>query len=251
MKTGIAIVIGAALISLAIFGSILALPKLRINWGRVSISSDSSVTVSGEAHGQLKSQIANFTAGVSATNKDKQTAVNEVNTKMATLTQAVKAFGIPEADIKTQSASVYQIQDGYYQDGTYHPRKGDWQASNDINITLRDLNRASELTDLLNTSGATNVYGPNFSVDDTNQIEMDLSQKAMLNARQKAEALAQASGKTVGDVITISETGSVSPIRPMYDMAASVGKGGGPVPAPIEPGSTEISKSLTVTFELK
>jgi hypothetical protein len=250
MKTGIALIIGALIIAASVIGSILLLPKLRINWGRVSIASDSSVTVSGEAHGQLKSQIAGFSAGVSATNKEKQTAVNEVNTKMDQLTQAVKVFGIPDTDIKTQSISVYQQEEGYYQNGTYHTRKGDWRASNDISVTLRDLTRASGLADLLTGSGATNVYGPNFSVDDTNQIEIDLSQKAMLNARQKAEALAQAGGKTLGEVLTISESVSVSPIRPMYELAVKSSIGGA-VPAPIEPGSTEISKALTVTFELK
>jgi uncharacterized protein len=250
MKTGLAIIVSGLIISLAILGSVLLLPKLNLNWGKISLGNDSTVTVTGEAHGQVKSQIATFNAGVSSTNQDKQTAVNEVNTKMDQLTQSVKTFGIPETDIKTQSISVYQMNDGYYQNGRYQTRKGDWQASNNISITLRDLTRASELTDLLTSSGATNVYGPSFAVDDTNQMEIDLSQKAMLNARSKADALAAASGKTIGDVVTISETGSVSQIRPMYAMEDKVAMGGA-VPAPIEPGSSEVSKSLTVTFELK
>lgn len=215
-----------------------------INWGRISVLPAATITVTGEAQLDKKSQLASFSAGVTAYNDDKQKAVDEVNTKMEKIIAAVKAFGIAEADIKTQSVSVNQnaVELQRYPTTT---KPGQWIANNTIEIKLRDVGKTSTLTDLLNSSGATQVYGPSFGLDSADKSsEGELLKKAIDNAQEKAEVVAQASGKRLGPIITVSESGG----RGIYP-AAALEKAD--TSAPIEPGTQTTSKSVTVVFELK
>ena len=215
-------------------------PWSRINWGRIIWQQAEVVTVNGEARSQEKNQLANYSAGVMAQNMDKNAAITEVNTKMEDLIKSVKDFGIKEADIKTQSLSYYQEPKG-------GQNPGQWQVNNTIEIILRDIGRSSDLADLLAKSGANSVYGPNFMMDDTNEAEKGLYDAAIKDAKDKAESIARASGRTLGKILSVSDGAAGSNV--IYPMSARDGAGGGGMS--VEPGSTTVYKNLTVTFELK
>ncbi|HWA51740.1 MAG TPA: SIMPL domain-containing protein [Patescibacteria group bacterium] len=225
------------------------LPISRINWGKISIQPAGTITVTGTAQEDVTNQVATFNATVTATNADKQTAVNKVNTQMTALLAALKNFGIADADITTQSVNTYQnqAQTLIYPVPPQQTNNNDWTASNSISITLRDVSKASSLTDLLNNSGATNVYGPNLSVDQNTNTDSDLLTKAVADAKTKAQNIAKASGQTLGKIITLNEDGTSSPISPLF---ATKDQSASSVPAPIQPGTTTMSKSVTVTWEL-
>jgi len=223
------------------------IPWQNINWGKIEMMPASSITVIGEAKTIQKNQIAQYTAGVSTVNDDKQTAINEVNNKTAALIGAVKNFGVAEEDIKTANLSVYQSEESYWEDGRQKSRKGQWRVSNSITIKLREVDEASALTDVLSQSGATNIYGPNFQMEDTEGAEIGLLGEAIKNAKEKAEKIAAESGKKLGEVISVNEGGSTSYPMPMIAYSERGGGGG----APVEPGSGTIYKSVTVIFELK
>lgn len=218
----------------------LLLPWEHINWGKISILPASTITVTGEAKQALASQIARFSASVTVNNPDKQTALNQVNGSMEKIIKSIKDFGISAQDIQTQQVSVYQTKERDLS------TQDVWQASNSISIILRDTAKASDLTDLLQSSEATNVYGPNYSLDDTVQAQTDLLSKAIDNAREKAGKIAVASGRKLGQVLTVSEGGTVMP-GPVF-RSISVAE---TASVPVEPGTETVYKSVTVTFELK
>ena len=234
------IILAAVVVGLGIY----FVPQM--NWGRVTMQPGEIITVTGEAKKIQKNQIASFTAGVESVNDKKDVAVKEVNDKVTALIEAVKNFGIKAQDIKTQNSSTYQSEEMYWDNGVQKSRKGQWRVSNSIEIVLREVDKTSALTDLLNASGANNVFGPNFQTDDNNKVESDLYEEAMKNAKEKALVMARASGRNLGKVMSVNEGGSVSNFPIMY--AAKDGMGGG---APIEPGSSTVTKSVTVVFELK
>jgi len=215
-------------------------PWNKVNWGKVVFQPSEIVTVIGEAKSQEKNQKASFSAGVMVQNMDKNTAITEVNTKMESLIKAVKDFGIKDADIKTQNLSYYQEPKGGQNPGM-------WQVNNSVEIVLREIDKANALTDLISSSGANNVYGPNFSMEDTNQAGKDLYDMAIKDAKEKAESIAVASGRKLGKVLSVNDGGTTSNVYPMA-LRADSAMGGGAVS---EPGSTTVYKSLTVVFELK
>lgn len=211
----------------------LAFPLLLIfgSWFTPWSHPQGTITVSGQSKQQVSNQTAHFSVNVTQTNKDKQTAVESVNGAMDKIIEAVKDFGINEKDITTQNVSVNEVR---------RPEK-QWQASNSLAITLRDVNKASALTDLLQGFPLAQVSGPSFSVDDSRQAETELLTQAVEDAREKAAQVAQASGRKLGKVLTVNE-GNVSQPWPVREMAVS---------APVEPGSSQMTKTVTVVFELK
>jgi len=230
--------------------ALFILPFRKIEWGKFRWLQSETVTVTGEAKTTQKNQIASFNAGVNVIKEKKEEAVAEANQKMDALIKAVKDFGIPEKDIETQNMSVYQQQEQIYS-GVRTPttnKASQWVVNNSIAITLRDTNKVNDLANLLNTSGANNVYGPNFRMDDTNEIEKTLYNEAIEDAKEKATLIAKASGRKLGKVVTVNDNGVSGSVYPVYALKSSAdsGMGGGAV---AEPGSATINKSMTVVFE--
>ena len=204
------------------------------------------ITVTGEAQQQIDNQIARFNVSVSQTDKTKQTAVEAVNVEMDKIIKAVKAFGIESNDLTTQNVSVYEVDIPEAEILIYPPRprsgEKEWQASNSLEIVLRDVDKASTLTDLLQGFKLAQVFGPSFSLEDYSQVSADLLTQAVKDAKEKAEKIAQASGRKLGKVLTVSEGGNGQP-WPVREMAVTS--------APVEPGSSQTSKTVTVVFELR
>ncbi|KKT53808.1 MAG: outer membrane protein [Candidatus Collierbacteria bacterium GW2011_GWB2_45_17] len=211
------------------------------------MSPERTVTVTGYAESKEKNQIANYSAGVNAVKDSKDEAVKEVNDKIKAITEAVKDFGVDPSDIQTQSMSVYQRQESYYDNGVQKSKPGQWDVNNTITVTLRNVNRASAMADLLTKSGATNVYGPNFQLDTSKKAEDSLMTEAIADAKIKAEAMAVASGTGLDKVISVSEGSAGGVSYPLYAMDGRGGGGG----VAVEPGSTKISKTVTVVWSLK
>lgn len=231
---------------LVVLGVLYFFPWGDITWGRVVMKDERTITVSGYAESEEKNQIANFSAGVTVVNDDKDKAVSEVNKKMEALLKAVKDLGIAESDIQTQSINVYQNQE-IVREGGSRTKPGQWNASNTISIILRDVDKAGALTDVLTQSGATNIYGPNFQLDTSKKAGDDLLAAAVADSRAKADMMAAASGAKVGGVVSIFEGGqsSVYPVPMMAREAKDV------MSAPVEVGSTKITKSVTVVWSLR
>lgn len=161
--------------------------------------------------------------------------------------KSLQTFGIPAEDIQTSNMSVYQNKDTYYENDRQKTRPGQWQVSNSVNIKLRDIDRAEELSTLLVESGLNNISGSNFMMDESNQASNELTAKAVDNARTKAEALAKSQGLMLGEVISITD-GVAMQIAPISSREFSgLGGGGG---GPVAPGSSSVSTSVVVTFEL-
>lgn len=235
---------GGLLICFVLFAGAYLIPWQGVDWGKLELLPARTITVVGEAITRERSQMATFTAGVTVVNDSKEVAIDEVNSKVTALIASVKNFGIQSDDIKTQNLSVYQDMETYYEEGREKTRPGQWRVSNSIEIKLHDVDRASALSDLLARSGATHVNGPNFSLEEGQSAEDNLLDEAINNAREKAEIIASSSEGKLGRIISVTE-GYQS--EPSYRYFGEAGGGG----APMEPGTAQVGKVVTVIFELK
>jgi len=234
---------GIILFVLAIVGAFL-LPWRSVNWGTFAWRPASSVTVIGEAKQEEQNKRANFTAGINVIKDKKEDATTEANTKITAIIDAVKNFGIKPEDIQTQNLSIYQEEETYTEGGKQKRRPGQWRVSNSVDITLRDVQKAGALAEVLSKAGANSVYGPNFTLEDNPESRNALLSTAVADARKKAEILAKAAGKTLGTIITLSE-GTTGQEQTMQFEGAGIGGG-----ADLQPGSETVRKSVTVTFSL-
>lgn len=245
--------ISTVLVLLLIGGFALVFPWRMVSWGKVQLEQPNVISVSGYAESSRSNQMATFSATVSATNANKQAAIDKVNADITDLISKLKAAGIPSENIKTQSLSVYQNENPYSSAVDANGvRSKDWVASNSIEIKFefKDQGSVEQITNLLASSGATNIWGPNFAVNTKNTME---EQKALLDAaikdaRDKAQIIANSSGRHLGRIVTVNEGGTNYGGMPMYDRAMGMGGGGNGV---TEPGTSNISQTVTVVFELK
>ncbi len=216
---------------LLVLGALYFFPWGDITWGKIVMKNEGVVTVTGYAESDEKNQLAEFSAGVNAINDKKEVAVNEVNTKMDALIKAVKAFGVAEADIQTQQLNVYQMQERETQPGIMMPDYGGGKVK-------------------LGQWSASNLYGPNFRLDTSKKAGDALLGLAVADARTKAEQMAAASGAKLGRVVSIVESGSSTPVYPMMYRAESA-KADISAPAPVEAGTSKVSKTVTVVWSLR
>lgn len=230
-----------------------------LNWGRLELGQPSTITVTGQADDLTANQIATFTAGITATDVDRETAVELANTQMTSLIEQIKQFGIPQADIKTENLSVYEYTEPdkgimpMTTEPMYYPApdvagEKKWQASNSVTVTLRDLARVTELATLLTNAGSATVSGPNLTTDDTTDLDRALLQQAMQDAREKAVMLLEGTGQKVTRIVNVYENDYATPYLYRESMPAAMGVDQSVTP--IEPGSQTIYKSVTVVFEI-
>ena len=231
---------------LIVLAILFFVPWQSMGWGRMGWMQVKTITVVGSAQSQVSNEVAEFYAGVEAYGDDKETVVEQVNSEAARIVAALKEFGIPEADIKTQNISTYQQQESYYDSsGSQKYRPGQWSANNSVQIILRDITQVDALSSLLNSTGATNVYGPNFRLDEPAGAGGLLLSEALDDARAKAEELVEAQGLRLGKILSVTEGYADNNLYPLMRDQAGAGGGG------MMPGSSSVNGTVTVVYEIK
>jgi len=124
--------------------------------------------------------------------------------------------------------------------------------SQSINVKVRDFNKIGDIMGGIVTNGSNEVGSLSFTIDDPTKIQDEARTKAISKARLKAEAIASAGGFSVGRLLGIQE-GFQYPIYSASPMMKGLGGGNDSVSvAPIiQPGSQEISVTVTLQYEIK
>jgi uncharacterized protein len=206
-----------------------------------------TLSVSGNGTVYLAPDIAYIYIGVHSEDPAIATAVSNNNTQAQALVDALKNAGVAEADIQTSNFNVYLNQT--YDKQTGQSTGSDYAVDNTVNITVRELTKLGSLLNTAVSAGANNISGITFDVADKTTAMAQARQKAMENAASLASELAQTAGATLGEIQNISYS-DVSPSPYSYGM----GGGGASAPnasVPIQPGKTEISVTVSVTYTLK
>ncbi len=215
-----------------------------------SVSTPRGITVVGTGKASGQPDVAHVTVGIETQGSSLQTAVDENKTKMAALLDALKAQGLAEKDIRTSNYSVYTERVASPAVGAEKPVSTDqmiYHVTNQVDVTVRDVSKLGDVLDKAVAAGANNIYGVNFSVEDTAQLEADARAKAVADAKARATDLAKLNGVALGDVISVSEVIGGGPM-PLMSSAAGLGGGGG---TPVQPGELEMTISLQVTYAIK
>ena len=162
---------------------------------------------------------------------------------MQRIINALKAFGIDARDIQTQQVSVYAQYANSVLDG--------YTASNSVTVKVRDIDKAGAVIDLAVDAGATNVYGPSMFRTDRQLQARNAIRAAVSDARAKAQAVAAASGATVGRVVAVIENGAIpAPVSGTTTRHHHDGQYGRrvTVPTPVQPGEQSMAVTVSATF---
>jgi uncharacterized protein YggE len=201
-----------------------------------------SVTGTGEAVGAP--DIARISLGVNITSTSIAMAMDESNSVMEAITEALVELGVEAEDIQTSNFSIWP-EDRFERALGETLAERSYRVENTVTVKVRDLSILAQVIEAALENGANNLYGLDFSVEDSSELAADARALAVADARAKAEQLAEELGVTLGEARIVSEQfGSVS-VR--AESARPMGGGGGPA---ISEGSISVSVQVDVTFDM-
>lgn len=204
-------------------------------------------TVVGEGKVTLEPDIARVTIGVETVTPTVQEATEQNRATVEAVLAALVEQDIAEEDIQTSGFSVYAERFG--PEGPLEEGDVRYRVSNNVSVTIRDLERVGEILDAAIEAGANNIYGVEFALDDPGVAESDARAAAIEDARAKAEELAQLTGIPLGEIISVSEIvgmGGGYYAGNFAEQARAFGGGG----TPITPGQLDLVMQLQVIFAI-
>jgi uncharacterized protein YggE len=234
-----------ALVALAIAVGSIALVGMRpqTTVAQSNVVPIRQITVVGQGDASGTPDTASVQIGVQSEAATSREALTDNNGKMAALIAKLKELGVAEKDIQTSNLSIYPRYDN---DGKAIIG---YQVSNMVSIKIRNLADAGSLLDQVVSAGANNLSGIMFMIDDTKALEGQARDAAIADARARAQAMAQAAGGSVGQVLNITENIGSTPVPLMMERAAVAADAAGSVP--IQSGEQTINASVQITFELR
>jgi hypothetical protein len=199
-----------------------------------------TVTVSGAGRVFVAPDMAEVRLGVLV----QRSTVAEVRTEAARAAEAVVAalreVGIPGADIQTSMLTLQPVYEYRADGGT--PRIVAYELRNGLTVSVRDLDLIGPAVDKALAAGATTLDGITLEVVDQTAAERQARERAVRDARAKADALVNATGARIDDVVSITESVS-SPPWPWRGEAPVDDKG-----TPIMPGVNEVIVNVTIVY---
>jgi len=210
----------------------------------------STIFVAGQGTVKVEPDTATVTIGIDVLEDDLAEAQATATSQATAIIDAVTAAGVAEDDIQTANYSVNILRD-YDDQGNPGPITG-YQISNQVNVTVRDLDALGGLLDDAVAAGANNIYGISFYVEDTAAAASQARAQAMADAQRKAEELAAAAGLTITRATSISESYAPPPTPVDFggaDMAMEARAASAPVP--VQAGTTEVVVDVQVTYEAR
>src|SRR5438093_6427432 len=91
-----------------------------------------------------------------------------------------------------------------------------YDATSSVKVSVRELTRLAEVVDAATGSGSTVLVSIRFLLQDEAKLRRSLFEDAVRQAREKADILAAAFGKTVGNPVSVDEDFQVYQPNPLY-----------------------------------
>ena len=193
------------------------------------------VTATGVGTVSTRPDTSEWLFGVTTRSASARTALNGNAAVMARVAAAVRSAGVADADVQTQSASLYPRT-------ARKTRKVTYFANGYARVVVRNLSRVGDVVNAAVGAGATGVEGPSLGVSQAKELYASALDLAYDDALAKARRLAAKSGLVLGRPVAVVE-GQRDGFR-AYASAEFAGGGA----FEIEPGLNEISATVTVTF---
>jgi uncharacterized protein YggE len=156
-----------------------------------------SVSATGEA--ETRPDEARFQAGIESWASTARAASDANAEDIREIVAALREAGVAERDIQTRNVSVQRID--------YGPRKGQYQASNIVAVTVRDVDKTAQAVSAVTDAGANVVSGPDLRMSDPEGAANTAYGNAYKAARARAEAYAEAAGMEISRVLSIRDMG--------------------------------------------
>jgi uncharacterized protein YggE len=210
-----------------------------------------ALTVRGSSEVAAAPDQALVQLGAAARSEKASDAQQQVNRIVAAILKAVKAAGIPAENMFTSELTllpVFERTSRSSAEQTNLPRIVGYSATNVVRVEINEINKIGEVIDAGINAGANRLEGLSFALRDDTLFRQKALQQAVLNARQKAEAIAEALNLRMVRILEITEEG-VRTLQPQFRVQRMVSAAA--ESTPVEPGRIQVSASVTISYQIE
>lgn len=199
------------------------------------------VTGSGEAYGAPN--LARTSIGIEVRAATVQEAMQQANAQVAKLTSVLKEQGIAESDLRTNNFSVSYDREytpprpmvaapeaarelsakpasarvakppaaaeaaPVAESAPAEAPRGAYLVNNQLEVTIRDVGKLGSVLSAATASGANNIWGIGFDIEDKRPLTEKARELAFQNAKADAERIAALSGAKLGRLLRVNDGG--------------------------------------------
>lgn len=221
------------------------------------------ITGKGEVNAVPNVSTISFTARASSKEANTKAIEDNLSKSVSSVFEKLKALGIEEKDITTTSYSVnpkYEYETCEVRTMIYPPTPCTsksvivgYEAVESVNIKVRNTENVGKALAVLAEEKITEVYGPNFEVDDIDALKDEARAEAIEDAKEKAKDLSKSLGVRIKRIISFSDD-SGNMYMPMMYKAMSDSSGSVGVvarEAAIAEGEQNITSNVSITFQIE
>lgn len=203
------------------------------------------IVMTGSADAHVMPDQLTFGLVAHAEDPDLSKALQQANDAMRTAMATLRSQGVAAKDI---ASTGLDMQPDYSDDRNQKLRG--YQVDQSAEITVRDLAKAGHLISAVVSGGgnAVRAEGIMLSSSDPEAALASARREAVANATAKAQQYAEAAGRSLGSVVTISEPASSPTPQPYQADSATAASAGAAVP--ISPGEQTTTVEVTITWSL-
>ena len=127
-----------------------------------------TINVSGQSELLAKPDEAEVWAGISIVKDTADEAQNEANKVINDIVDGLKAKGINEKDIQTESLNLYEERTWTENEGS---KLEGWRATQTLKVKTTDLSKVGDIVDAAVDNGANQIQNINFQLSDAKEAE--------------------------------------------------------------------------------
>ena len=217
---------------------------------KVSLNSQQEgIWVNGTGKVSAVPDVAVLRLGIEAQAVSVAEAQSQAAVAMKAVMTALTDGGVNEEDIQTQYYNIRRVTRWDERDG--QEVVIGYRVTNTVTAKIREMDRIGSIIDAVVVAGGdlTRINGISFSVDDPSAYYEQARDKAMADARAKAEQLAELAEVTLGKPAYISEGTIYAPTVYRQDFAEKAA-GAPAMDTSIVPGELEISLNVQVAYAI-
>ncbi|MFN3644230.1 MAG: SIMPL domain-containing protein [Gemmobacter sp.] len=202
------------------------------------------LTVTGEGRVDAAPDMAIVTLGVQTQAETAAGALAANSERLAAVIERLRAGGIEPRDLQTSGLNLgprYEYRDNRA------PRLVGYEASNQLVVRVRALDRVGAILDAAVADGANTLGGLSFTLADPQPVRDGALAAAVGEARRKAAIIAEAAGITLGPIVSISEQVAYSGPQPMPRLAMA---DAAEAAVPVEAGELRYAATVTLVYRI-
>ncbi|WP_426091347.1 SIMPL domain-containing protein [Flavobacterium sp. DSR3-2] len=223
---------------------ILSVLFISMSYGQ-EIKQIPQINVNGEGKVKVIPDQATIAVTVETKGNNAKDVKKENDVKIDAVLKFIKKMNLAPADYKTQRVSLNLQYD-------YEKKKHSYNATQTIEILLRDLSKYDELMEGLVNEGINRIDAVTFQSSKLAQYQSEARKLAMKEAKMKAEDYVSVLGQKVGRAMTISDNSQTYYPQPMYAAMKTMERSDASEPREtLALGEINITANVLVSFILE